>query len=867
LIAVPVKGQNEPEANPVANPKAVIHPQKTIRFTVLTPNLIRMEWDSSGQFNDRASFVIVNRRLPVPKYNISKRKGWLIIKTQKLKLKYRLHSGKFNSNNVQINYFNAKGHAIKWKPGTVQKHNLRGTARTLDRYDGKVNKRNGDTLQLGKGLLSRDGWYFLDDSKSFLFDHSDWPWVMRRQDTTGQDWYFMGYGHHYKKALHTFSLVAGKIPLPPRYAFGYWWSRYWSYSDNEERNLIAHFRRYNIPLDVLVVDMDWHRTDSLYAKHVKDEFGQRKWWTGWTWDNRLFPDPGKFLQWTKRENLKVALNLHPASGIAPFDSHYAEFAKKMDFDTTTHRNIPYQGSNKKFMKTLFDVILHPMEKQGVDFWWLDWQQWKYDKDIKNLNNTWWINYVFFSDRKLHEPGRALIYHRWGGLGNHRYQVGFSGDTYISWRSLAYQPYFTNTASNVLYGYWSHDLGGHLPEPGMKKLDPELYTRWMQYGALSPIMRTHSTKSSILKKAIWRFKGDYFDALYNAVRLRYELVPYIYTMARKAYDSGISLCRPMYYDYPEKDKAYQFKREYMFGDDILVAPIGTPMKNGFSTVKVWLPEGTNWYEWATGNTLKGGQIVKRKFSIDEYPIYIKAGAIIPMYPKTVNNLEKDPGVVKLGIFPGGDYQARMYEDNGNDKQASYDTDYAYTKFSTKVRGDKSLKLTIHPREGNYKGMPKEKRYDITLYGSQMPQSVLIDGRQVDYKTSVSKGAMAWNYNGSDLSVHISIPKHACSEKVEVSVIYDPARQADINGLVEKFKRLTKATKKLKYKNAHILIPKRVGDLEEIDRQIDYHPKQFKELIDKFNEGYPKIPDSIEHLVKHHHLKKETADWYLQSLGFH
>src|SRR3712207_5672593 len=108
-----------------------------------------------------------------------------------------------------------------------------------------------------------------------------------------------------------------------------------------------------------------------------------------------------------------------------------------------------------------DVCSSDLEKMGVDFWWLDWQQWNNDKQFPNLSNTWWLNYATFSDMERHRDTRPMLYHRWGGLGNHRYQIGFSGDAIISWKSLDFQPYYNSTASNVLYGFWSHDIGGHM----------------------------------------------------------------------------------------------------------------------------------------------------------------------------------------------------------------------------------------------------------------------------------------------------------------------------------------------------------------------------------------------------------------------
>jgi alpha-glucosidase (family GH31 glycosyl hydrolase) len=748
----------------LANVYSIIKSGKEVRFTVLTPQIIRMEWDSTGVFTDNASFVVINRNLPVPRFTQTVINGWLTIRTQALELKYKENSGKFNPDNLSIVYFRDSAQEINWHPGMVQKENLKGTARTLDGYNGDLQfGKPKSPLALEDGLISKDGWYVIDDSKSLLFDQSPQPWVKERPVNPEQDWYFMGYGTDYKSALYQYSLIAGKVPLPPRYAFGYWWSRYWKYSDNEIRDLIGNFDKFNIPLDVLVIDMDWHNTDSLYAK--PDEFGQRRFWTGWSWDKAIFPDAPQFLKWTNERHLKTTLNLHPASGIASFEPTYNSFAREMNFDTTARHNIPYVGSDKKFMQTLFKLELHPLEKQGVDFWWLDWQQWLNDKKMPALNNTWWLNYVFFTDMERNSNVRPMLYHRWGGLGNHRYQIGFSGDVIISWKSLEFQPYFTNSASNVLYDYWSHDIGGHMFGPGQTDFDPELYTRWMQYGALSPIFRTHSSKNALINKEVWNFRGDYFEALTNSIRLRYTLAPYIYTMARKTYDTGLALCRPLYYDYPKEKEAYDFSREYQFGDNMLVAPIGAPMVDGLSKVRVWLPAGNDWYEWNTGTILKGGQVAEREFSLLEYPLYVKAGAVIPMYPE-MKNLDNNPATMIIGIFPGDSSSTRVYEDNGNNKD--YDKEYAFTNIQTTVQQDKTLKIRILPRTGSFKGMETQRAYQVKLYGSEMPESILINGKRVTYSGQAKDHG--WNYDGRELTVIIIAPLSSCADKTEIIVTY-------------------------------------------------------------------------------------------------
>ncbi|MDR0994851.1 MAG: glycoside hydrolase family 31 protein [Tannerella sp.] len=806
-----------------------------VRFTVITDGTMRMEWAPDGKFVDQASFLCVNREYPKVDYRLKKSGSWVEITTAKMKLKYKKNSGKFTKDNLFISA--AKGQRpFKWHPGLAQTGNLKGTYRTFDGFEGDSSLYNHKLMPIENGLLATDGWTFLDDSHNFLFDHSDWPWVEVRPDNGGQDFYFMAYGHDYKAALKDFTVFAGKVPLPPRFAFGYWWSRYWSYSDNEIHNLLDNFHKYNIPLDVLVVDMDWHYTEPGKGG-----------WTGFTWNRRLFPDPAGFLKYVNDNNLEVTLNLHPAEGVASYEEKYPEMAKWMGIDPATKARIPYVGSDKRYMSGWFNTILHPMMKEGVDFWWLDWQQWPYDKKIKGLNNTWWLNYVFFSDMQRSGDKRPLLYHRWGGLGNHRYQVGFSGDSFHSWKTLAFQPYFTTMASNVLYGYWSHDLGGHQFLPHHHQLDDELFARWMQFGAFSPIMRTHSSKNGQMNKEPWAFDKQYVDVLTQAIRTRYTLAPYIYTMARKTYDTGISLCRPMYYDYPEAKEAYstEFRDEYMFGDQLLIAPVTTPMKDGYATVKVWLPAGNDWYEWSTGTLLKGGQTVERSFALDEYPVYVKAGSILPLYGQ-VKNLRGNDETVTACVFPGAKGAFKFYEDNGDDQL--YPTQYAFTPFSSEREGNV---LTVHigARTGSYKGMPAQRTYKVKVLCSAVPQSVEMNGQSVPY-----------TYDGNALALTITLPLTDCSQAKSVRITYPSDAPELSDGLYGQFHRFQKAIVALKYRHAGINYTEKLGDMESAGRAVSYYPDQLSRRVSVFRQSYKQLPE----LLKEQKLKDDEVQWFLQAV---
>lgn len=822
--------------------KNVAYADNHVRFTVISDGAVRMEYAPDGQFVDTKSFVAVQRAYPAADYRV-KRGAWIEIATPKMVLRYRKNSGPFTASNLSV--CSPKGAAVPfvWKPGMQQKGNLKGTYRTLDGYDGDtyVYDERRPKMPIEDGLLATDGWTLIDDSDNFLFDgDKEWEWVEKRPDDGAQDWYFLAYGHDYKAALRDFTLFAGKMPLPPRYAFGYWWSRYWAYSDKELRTLVKNFRAYDIPLDVLVIDMDWHYTD-----------GDRGGWTGWSWNRTLFPDPAKFLAWLDEEEIRSTFNLHPADGVRCGEDSYADVARDMGIDPASKQTVPWVSSDKKFIRSIFRRILTPMERDGVDFWWLDWQQQPTDPAVEGLSNTWWLNYVFFSDMEKNRDVRPMLYHRWGGLGNHRYQIGFSGDASITWASLDFQPYFNSTASNVLYGYWSHDIGGHHMAD---RIDPELYIRWMQFGALSPVMRTHSAKSAGLKKEVWNFAPEHADILRSTIRQRYALAPYIYTMARKAYDEGISLCRPMYYEWPEASEAYAFRNQYLFGDDILVAPVTAPGKEGYATVKVWLPEG-KWYEWQTGTMLDGGRTVERTFALDEYPVYVRAGAILPMYGDTVKNLNANDEEILLTLFPGGSGEFSLYEDNGDDKR--YAAEFARTHLKS-VRNGNLLTVTVGKRTGAYCGMPAERKFSVKVLASAAPASVTVDGAKAD-----------WTYLGEEFALVVEIPRTDCAAEKVVCIRYEDA-EVDFNGVPAAARRMARAMEEFKYHAARkpweqswrYTYTDEFGPMGSIAEAVEYAPERIPQLIGEFRKAYDDLPG----VLRRQGLSQEESEWFLNQITY-
>jgi alpha-glucosidase len=843
--------EGEAPANPAADLGAVVVIGHA-RFTVLTAEMVRMEWAADGKFEDHASFVFVNRRLAVPYFvkriEQSAAGQTLTLKTSALELKYVAVTGtegKFNANNLSV-AFTLNGDLHTWHPGTPDTGNLLGTTRTLD---GALGEKTKEPIE--PGLISRDGWAVVDDSTRPLFDSADftfsqreqspWPWVMERPTGDREDWYFFGYGHNYKKALGDYVRVAGRIPLPPRFVFGAWWSRYWAYSDQELTDIVRGFRENDVPLDVLVVDMDWHISDAqLQGQH--DQSGQRLGWTGYTWNKTLFPDPEQFLKNVHAEGLKVTLNMHPASGVQPWEERYPEMAQAMGIDPATKKYVPFDITDKNFAASYMDVLHHPLEREGIDFWWLDWQQ-QQTTALPGVNPTWWLNYVHFTDQER-QGKRPLLFHRWGGLGNHRYQIGFSGDTISAWDSLAFQPWFTATAANVGYAYWSHDIGGHMP--GV--VDPELYARWIQFGVFSPVLRTHTTKNPDAERRIWAYPEPYSGIMRDAFHLRYALQPYIYTEARRTYDTGVAFLRPLYYDWPEVPEAYTAKNEYMFGENMFVAPVTQAVESAshLATEHIWIPEG-EWIESPTGKHLTGPRTVDRSFSINQVPVYVRAGAIVPMQPEMRYSGEKPVDPLIINVFPMHDGQHSsytVYEDDSNSETYKQGV-CAWTQIDTHRFGS-TLDVDVAPVRGHYAGMLRARSYELRLPADWPPTSITVNGRSLN---AASEGP-GWHYDGNTLTTVVRLPKIAITEHVWLRVHRDPAliaHEAKLDGFAGAMTRLRSAYDALNQTSPRespesLIVAMQTGD------RLSYDPSNASAEIEHFQDSYQKALFSVREVAQ-------------------
>jgi alpha-glucosidase (family GH31 glycosyl hydrolase) len=626
-------------SSPVAHTGAVVAGDN-YRFTILTDGLLRYEWADDFKFEDRASTFAVRRKLAVPDFYVWDRGHTLEISTSRFHLIY--NKKKFTSEGFCIQL---KGPInSRWRFGQEIK-TLGGTTRTLDMANGRI--------PVEPGVLSRDGFAVIEDTKTMLFEKNGW--VSPRRSGNRSDAYIFMYGHDYRDAMRAYYAVSGSQPLLPRWALGNWWSRYHRYSHTEYLGLMDHFERDNVPMTVAVLDMDWHKVN------IPPEYGNG--WTGYSWNRDLFPDPVGFMRDLQDRGLRTTLNVHPADGIRAYEDQYKKVARYLGYDPSKKEQIKFDCTDRDFMDAYFDIVHHEHEEEGVNFWWVDWQQGDRSK-IEGIDPLWVLNHFHFLDNGRGRQ-RPLILSRFAGPGSHRYQIGFSGDTVMTWDSLQFQPEFTSTASNIGYGWWSHDIGGHMH--GYK--DDELTTRWVQLGCFSPILRLHSSNNIFNTREPWAFSTEACRIIEDTMRLRHRLIPYLYSMNARAALDDEPLIQPMYWDYPDTDEAYTVPNQFKFGSELIVAPItkSRDPNTHLGSVKAWLPS-LRFVDIFTGVVYDGDRDLLLHRPLTSLPVLAAEGAVLPLdFSHHLKNGAPNPSSLEILLVVGADGSFDLIEDNGRGAQ--------------------------------------------------------------------------------------------------------------------------------------------------------------------------------------------------------
>lgn len=676
-----------------------------LRLSVLSERILRIERGVGGKFCDAPTQFAMCRDFAHPEFEASENTDEVTIRTKRVTFIVR-------KKDLRVTCVTESGTA-----SPSPRSNLGGTARTLDGTFGAVRMRkNGKGrdmfffANIRGGVMSANGVAELDDSRSFalLPDGSVQP-----RAEGGKDKYVFAFGKDFLGGLAEYYSLTGSTPLLPKYALGNWWSRYHAYTQDEYISLMDEFARRDVPFTVATIDMDWHIVDDVPKEFKPHNPTQCAGWTGYTFNKELFPDHVKFFADLKERGLAVTMNLHPRDGVRYYEEQYPAMARACGIDPATKKTVEFDLTDEKFRRAYFEILHHPYEDEGVDFWWIDWQQGTKSK-MKGLDPLWLLNHYHTEDIRR-DGKRGIILSRYAGAGSHRYPIGFSGDTIVCWKSLRLQPWFTALAANVGYTWWSHDIGGHMFGKG----DPELYVRWLQFGVFSPVNRLHSTKNGISKEP-WLYGEDAERIAEDFLRLRHRLLPYLYTANVRTAREGIPIVAPLYYFW-DSPFAFRMRNEYVFGSELLVAPVVTKAKkDGYARTTVWLPEG-RWTDFFTGEVYEGERLMTVKSPADRLPVFAKEGAIIPMLAERKGNSQTFDAP-EVRVYRGrGEYT--MYDETGSIRFAA-ETNGKVTRFDITPSPDckaETLKVVF----ANYKRV----RFSVPEYVSAAGNAVTVPCRKM------------------------------------------------------------------------------------------------------------------------------------------
>ncbi|WP_107498737.1 TIM-barrel domain-containing protein [Actinacidiphila yeochonensis] len=643
---------------------------------------------------------------------------------------------------------------------------LGGYRRGLD----GVNGDNGNP-QTTPGLLYEDGWYLLDDTSSALYDTATGKTSPRPGHGSGayQDGYLFGYGHDYEQGLSDLATLTGPSELLPRWAYGVWYSEYMDRTAADyEDTILPKFRADGVPLDVLVTDTDFKSPDT---------------WDGWEMDSSKFPDPKAFYDWAQSQGLHNTLNIHSSikSDDPQFAAAEATAKGKLTKDSCSGSVCTYtfDFGDPDQLKAYMDLH-QDMEQAGADFWWLDWCCDNSDSSLQGVTPDAWINQQYASDADKN-VGRGFVLSRaFGSLQSGGYSsptgvatgpwadkrttVHFTGDTSSSWGTLKMEVGYTpgESASTGLSAV-SHDIGGFNDTTGLagsetnsdgqqtKKLPDDLYARWVQLGTFQPIDRLHGNHSDRLP---WQYGTAAKDSAEKFLNLREDLVPYTYTLSEQAQQTGVPVVRPTYLEYPEETQAYATSgSEYLYGSDMLVAPVTTP--GSTATTSVWFPPGSQWTDWFTGRTYQGGTTQDVTTTLDTMPVFVKAGAVVPTRTGNVANDDQSSlAKATLTVSPGASGSFSLYEDDG-----THAARHATTTVHT-VHAGSTTTVRIDPTKGSYAGQPATRTWTVSFLGAKAPQTVTAAGQRLS--------PHAWSYDAASGRLTVTLPPHSVHTALTVTL---------------------------------------------------------------------------------------------------
>jgi alpha-glucosidase (family GH31 glycosyl hydrolase) len=417
-------------------------------------------------------------------------------------------------------------------------------------------------------------------------------------------------------------------------------------------------------------------------------------------------------------------------------------------DVTPPKRIYFDLSNQEQAEVFMRDLHKPLMQQGVDVWWVDGGSGAVD--MPGLNKQLWTNKVFYDYTQQQTGQRAFILSRYGDWGSERYPAFFTGDTYSQWPVLAYEVAFTARGGNVLVPYISHDIGGFHGT----KIDFDLYARWIEFGTFSPLLRMHSAHANPREgnmRMPWVYGTQGIALMKKYFTLRTQLIPYLYTYTWLAHKESRPILRPLYLQYPELEEAYQHSHEYFFGEEMLVAPVLDPSGNQ----TIYLPPD-RWIDFFTGKRYQGGSTFTAHYAVDETPVFVREGAVIPEQSVSEYSNAKPLDTVILNVYGSGKGSFDLYEDDGVSLAYS-EGQYAQTAMTYAASSDGFHHLVIEPTKGTFQGQVQARSYEVRIHAVDRPSSVSVNGGDVG----------RWTWDAEQATAVVVLPRQSIRDRLSVA----------------------------------------------------------------------------------------------------
>lgn len=693
-----VEIQNQTPINPLITQENMIVRGKNYRISVLSERLLRLEYHPEGIFYDNETQLVQFRNFPKPDFEVTQDNRFLVIKTKYFTLSYtkekHFDGGKLvPTSNLKVDL---NGTDRSWYYHHPEVKNYKGQFVSLD--------GSGEDTKSRNGLYSMDGFASLDDSYHLIYDGKH---NLVSKDGKGIDLYLFVYGNDFESALREYFMLTGFPAMVPRYALGNWWCRDFEYSSEDLLDVVNQFEKREIPLSVLLLDYTWHPNKLSDGSTLL---------SGYSFHKQLFPNANEFIQQLHSKNIHLGLHFNPAQGIYSHEDHYSEIASY--FQVTGDKIIAFDPLNPVLLDAIYQFMISPLTKMGVDFMWND-----IGTDKITLDGLWRLNQSLYQSSYTNRGNRNLILARNALIATHRYPITYTGKSLIGWDTLKKIPIMNQQASNIGVNWISTDVSGNYG--GVE--EEELYIRSIELATFSPILRFHAPRGRYYRKEPWRWDAKTLEVIDNYLILRHRLIPYLYTVGYYYHKNGNLLLKPLYYQYPWVYDDSNYKNQYYLGN-MLISPILTKkdMLINRTIHKFFIPEGI-WYDFKTGKKFPGNKEYISFFRDEDYPVFVKRGAIIPLTNTEELNFTGNPESLEIQVFPGESNTFNLYEDKDDNEDNHLITQIDYNYLPS------NYTVIIRTLEGNRGVVEDYRNYKIRFRNTKRANNVIAYFNDTQIKT--------------------------------------------------------------------------------------------------------------------------------------